>query len=313
LFASLGLLVIACAQKTSGGDDSDSNDSATGSADSGGNDEADSTGLATWGEDDGVATSETGSQDGGSSSGAGGSSGGDDGSGFITEPDGGSVTNECDIWAQDCPDGEKCNAWANDGGNSWNATKCVPVARNPGQPGDECTVEGNGVSGLDSCDVGVMCWNVDPRTNQGTCIALCTGSPDNPECPPGASCSITNDGSLILCLPNCDPLLQDCPEGEACYWVGETTFQCAPDASGETGVHGDPCEYINACDAGNQCIQAAYVENCPEGSLGCCSVHCDTSDPNVVCPGPNEECVPLFDPETAPPGLENVGLCALPG
>src|SRR5690606_9934066 len=33
----------------------------------------------------------------------------------------------CDNWAQDCPDGEKCAAWADDGTNSWNNLKCVPV------------------------------------------------------------------------------------------------------------------------------------------------------------------------------------------
>ncbi|MEX1364969.1 MAG: hypothetical protein AB1Z98_17710, partial [Nannocystaceae bacterium] len=32
---------------------------------------------------------------------------------------------QCSLFAQDCPDGEKCMPWANDGGDAWNATICV--------------------------------------------------------------------------------------------------------------------------------------------------------------------------------------------
>ncbi len=40
------------------------------------------------------------------------------------------------IWAQDCPEGEKCMPWANDGGGSWNATRCSPLDPNPSAVGD---------------------------------------------------------------------------------------------------------------------------------------------------------------------------------
>ncbi|WAS97992.1 hypothetical protein [Nannocystis punicea] len=38
-------------------------------------------------------------------------------------------------------------------------------------------------SGEDTCDEGLQCWNVDPDTSVGTCLAMCTGTWDAPSCP----------------------------------------------------------------------------------------------------------------------------------
>jgi hypothetical protein len=235
--------------------------------------------------------------------------------GFIQDPDGGGVSIECDIWAQDCPEGEKCMPWANDGGSSWNAMRCSPLDPAPAQPGDECTVEGSGVSGIDNCEVSSMCWDVDPETNMGTCAAFCMGSEANPVCEdPNTSCVIANEGVLILCLPNCDPLLQDCAEGQACYPIDDG-FACAPDASGEMGLFGEPCEFINVCDPGLFCANADAVPDCA-GSSGCCSSFCDLTDPmaGMNCPGAagGQDCVAWYEEGQAPPGFEDVGACAIP-
>ena len=235
--------------------------------------------------------------------------------GFIDDPDGGGVSIECSVWDQDCPSGEKCMPWANDGGSAWNATKCSPLDPNPAQPGDSCTVEGSGVSGVDNCDLAAMCWDVDPETNEGTCVAFCTGSEANPVCDdPSTACSIANEGTLILCLPSCDPLLQDCADGQACYGIDQA-FVCAPDASGEMGMFGDPCEYINACDPGLACLNAEGVPGCA-GSAGCCTSHCDLTDPNASanCEGAagGQECMAWFEEGAAPPGYEDVGICFIP-
>jgi len=245
----------------------------------------------------------------GTSGGAEDSTGGDDMS-FIENPDGGGAMNECDVWTQDCPEGEKCMPWANDGGGSWNATRCSPLNANPGQPGDECEVEGSGVSGLDTCDLASMCWDVDGETNTGTCVPFCEGSADNPLCSdPDEGCSITNDGVLILCLPTCDPLLQDCAEGQACY-PEPAGFICSPDASGEMGIFGDPCEFLNVCDPGFWCANADTVPGCA-GAVGCCASYCDTSDPMPSCE-PGTECVTWHEEGTAPPGEEDIGVCIIP-
>jgi hypothetical protein len=222
----------------------------------------------------------------------------------------------CSVWEQDCPDGEKCMPWANDGGNSWNATKCVPVDPNPGQPGDACTVEGSGVSGVDTCDISAMCWNVDPETNEGTCVDFCAGSEANPVCDnPSTTCSILNEGALILCLPECNPLTQDCADGEACY-PADQGFICAPNAApDESGNYGDPCEFVNVCNPGLLCANAAGIPGCT-GSLGCCTEFCSLADaqPSAACSGVSggQECLPAFEEGSAPPEYVDVGLCLLP-
>ena len=54
-------------------------------------------------------------------------------------------------------------------------------------------------------------------------------------------CSIFNDGVLILCLPECDPLLQDCGEGQYCAASGEN-FLCFVDV-GQQGWILEGCEF----------------------------------------------------------------------
>ena len=96
---------------------------------------------------------------------------------FIIDPDGAGVNNECDIWAQDCMKGEKCMPWDNAGGNSWNATRCSPVDDNPGQPGDSCTVEGSGVSGIDDCALSSMSSLAPPSTRwMPSCVSRMASS-----------------------------------------------------------------------------------------------------------------------------------------
>ncbi len=228
---------------------------------------------------------------------------------FITEPDGGGIAVECDVWTDDCPDGQKCMPWANDGGSSWNATRCSPIDASPGQPGDACTVEGSGVSGVDTCDSRSMCYYVDPDTSEGICIGFCDGSPQAPTCDANFICTIVNDGVLTLCRPECDPLLQNCDGTAACLPAnGSDGFTCIIDASGEGGGFGDPCEFINACDPGLFCANAEVVPDC--GGTGCCSSFCDMSEPD--CPDASQECVAWFEEGATPPGLEDVGACAIP-
>jgi hypothetical protein len=206
--------------------------------------------------------------------------------------------------------------WDNMGAGSWNATKCTPLDANPAQPGDECMVEGTGVSGVDNCALASMCWAVDPETNTGTCVSFCSGTEANPSCDdPSTTCSITNDGALILCLPDCDPLAQECSEGQGCYGVG-STFICAPNASApDMGNYGDPCMYLNVCNPGLFCASAVGVPDC-QGSEGCCSEFCDlgSSDGAAQCQGADQgqSCIPYFEDGQAIPGFEDVGVCFIP-
>jgi len=315
-----GLVIVAgCSDRTVASDGGDTGGGSTTASDDGGGDDG---GGDDGGNDDGTTTGpDGGSTDTTTDEGDTTSDGwttGDDGCAFYGAcPDVGDIPLECDVWAQDCPEGEKCMPWANDGGDSWNATKCTPLDPDPKQPGETCTVEGSGVSGVDDCELGAMCWDVDPETLEGVCVGLCTGSPIAPICSdPETQCSIYNDALLPLCLAACDPLVQDCPDGDLCIPAsGPDGFICILDASGDEGQYGDPCEKVNVCDPGLFCANAESVPDCVS-MVGCCTEFCDLTapDPLAYCSGVADgiECVPWYEPGQAPQGYDHVGACTLP-
>ena len=233
-----------------------------------------------------------------------------------------SLSMECDAYLQDCPEGQKCAPIIDDGGSAWNANKCVPVTGmdQPDEPGEPCHTD-DIASGIDSCIEGAMCWNVDMDGN-GTCVAQCTGTPDAPSCDPGKygplPCTIANDGVLNLCIPDCNPLGDDCAANEMCATYNES-FTCAPDASADEGQAFDDCAFINQCDTGLMCVQSGLAPECNPGSEGCCMPFCDTSLANT-CPGQGQECLPFFEPWQIPPTLPGdepsfkatLGICLQP-
>jgi hypothetical protein len=225
---------------------------------------------------------------------------------FVPDP-GGDVpsVSECDPFAQDCPEGEKCVPYGSTGGN-WDANKCVPVTGS-GSPGDPC-ISGGTVEGTDDCDANSHCWDVMDVDGQpiGVCTEFCTGSPDDPICAPGTSCLIANEGSITLCILTCDPLLQDCGAGLACFWAN-TGFNCIFTA-GDIPL-GEACGFINDCVPGAVCLPADVVPDCAGAS--CCGSFCSIADPE--CPAAGTECSDFFEEGMAIPGYEDVGVCILPG
>ena len=222
--------------------------------------------------------------------------------------------NSCDVFAQDCPPCQKCSAYANDGGGSWNDAKCVPVVEDPKQPGEPCMAQGGGVSGIDDCDKGAMCWDVDPEGN-GICVALCTGNSDAPVCAdPATACAVMNEGGVTnLCLLRCDPLASECPGDDLCTSVSGDDFLCVPDASGDSGQINTPCSFVNSCDAGLVCIDVSNAVECDQGEIGCCQPFCDLTvpDPDMQCAGAGQTCIAWYPEGEAPPGHEDVGVCGI--
>lgn len=217
---------------------------------------------------------------------------------------------DCDIFAQDCPEGQKCVPYIDNGGSAWNALKCVMVIGTD-EPGDPCTSE-PASSGIDSCIKGSVCWIADVNGDR-ICVGLCTGSPDDPVCDPPGFCQFDAEAIFSLCAPFCDPLLQDCTvTGEACYPANQGFF-CVPNASGNGGQANDPCEFYNVCDKGMLCVEPALVGmGCPPDSLGCCTSFCKF--PGGVCPNLDQQCVQYLDPMQLPPNdpwLE-IGFCGIP-
>jgi hypothetical protein len=107
---------------------------------------------------------------------------------------------ECDLWGQDCPDGDKCNALSDDN-DVYDHTQCVPIARDPVDIGEPCTVEDYELSGIDDCAFGAQCLEVDPETLTGVCRALCTGSEANPSCEDPELTCVMNEHFYGWCVP----------------------------------------------------------------------------------------------------------------
>ena len=183
-------------------------------------------------------------------------------SGFISDPDGNSVSIECSVWDQDCPIGEKCMPWSNDGTDDWNATRCSPVAPMPGGLYDPCTVEGSPWSGIDDCRIQSMCWDV--HEGEGYCIPFCEGSENAPICPPSTWCWIGNEGTTILCLPD-----DICADDDVC--------QCmCPEAAPDPDCAEGQCDGMNAS---TQPPPIAAPPRVVEGEPSLCP---DTQEPVVL-------------------------------
>jgi hypothetical protein len=237
---------------------------------------------------------------------------GQEGGGFLDEPDLGANGEGCDIFSQDCPGPhQKCALFANDGSSTPNATHCVGIFDEPAKKGEPCwtaNTSDSGLTGIDSCDFGLMCWDVDPETGIGLCLALCEGDEGHPTCfDPDEACA----SKMPVCFPRCRPLEGNCPAGCGCYPVGDM-LTCSPDASGDMGAYGDPCEFTNVCDPGNVCAGAEAVPSCPDGSAGCCTEFCDLTAPDCPEAELGVECLPWYEEGAAGAGYENLGVCVLP-
>ncbi len=233
----------------------------------------------------------------------------DDGGGITVAKDSGMPSYQCGLVEQDCPRGEKCMPWDEDGGTEWNASRCVTIDPTPNPVGAPCTVVASPMSGMDDCDGTSMCLAVDPNTLEGTCSAFCEGSDNAPTCAdPVSSCHIGTNGSIFVCLPQCNPLVQDCgPDSTCVAHENDGGFACLPDNSGNAGAPSDPCLTITHCSPGNLCIDNAEVPGCAEPS--CCSAVCELGGASRCLPG--QVCIPYYIDGQAPAGLELVGICAL--
>ncbi len=227
---------------------------------------------------------------------------------FISCKDAGGGASQCDPMAQDCPEGEKCTAVSQTEGDPWEVNVCVLV-KGDGGLGDPCNIEGGKYTGIDNCDLGYICMLTDEDGNDGTCIEFCDSNMICVES--GAKCVSYNQGSLPICLSNCDPLLQDCLMGQGCYPSGGSDFVCFK-TSVEVGMGGigDGCNYTNQCQPGLMCVAPAAVPDCQES--GCCSLFCSVMEGSEICL-PGQECLPYFAMGEAPPGSEDVGVCQIPG
>jgi hypothetical protein len=225
--------------------------------------------------------------------------------------DGGEPGSEpCDLFAQECPEGEKCTLYAKEGSSYLDWSKCVPVTGD-GKPGEPCTTVGGGLSGIDDCEEGAMCWDIDAE-NEGFCIEMCSGSAASPVCkdPDASYCHINSDGVVNLCRPYCDPLIQDCTDDALCIPLyGQ--FLCVP-APNQLGQLFDPCELANDCERGLMCSPSASAIECDADVQACCLPFCDLTDAGASCPGVGQSCVSFYGENMGPEKYAKVGVCVIP-
>ena len=223
------------------------------------------------------------------------------------------IGGECDLFAQDCGEGTKCNAWSMDGSFFPNGAKCVPAGDK--LPGEDCTLEGSFGDGIDDCVAGSICLDID-NSGDATCVAYCSGSMDAPVCPGAESrCSFLFEPTVPLCFTSCDPLVQNCGASETCVpniaALGAEFFVCMPRVFADIpGQYGDACYALSGCDPSYLCIFAENVPDCP--GTYCCSTYCELDQPDTCAVfDPLLTCVPWFGAGQATPGYENVGICGI--
>lgn len=247
--------------------------------------------------------------------------GGDGGSGVADSGGGSSTGNDtsidaqCSIWEQDCAPGEKCAPWSAEPDLVPDEIRCCPEDANAGQPGDPCVIEGYLGSCIDDCEKGSMCLDFDGDL-MGTCQRYCEGSADQPMCEFDEGCLIYFAG-VPFCFDKCDPLVQDCPDGEGCYpdeeAPGGTGFLCLPTIGGSGA--GELCWLLSGCEPSLLCVTPEFVPGCNE-NFGCCTPLCDITEQPDPCPAvdPALACVSWYVGGQDPPeaAYQNVGACVIP-
>ncbi len=201
-----------------------------------------------------------------------------------------------------CPEGTKCTFDGDVG-----TVQCIEIIPDPKQAGDACDPgEGGSFDGIDDCDDNLLCWESSP--DGPICVPFC-GEEDDFTCDPGLTCTTCQTCALGICIPDCDPLGDECPEDNVCVPLsGSNGFGCALDASMDKGAYMDECEYVNVCDPGLACVAADNLPGC-EGS-GCCTPFCNLNEPE--CPENELICTAWFEPEQAPEDLKHLGICIVP-
>lgn len=233
----------------------------------------------------------------------------EEGGSYLIVPDAGTacgVGSSCDPWAQDCSEGEKCVPWVADGSGDIDGpclgTRCSSVDPDAVGPGQPCTAVEGPWSGVDDCELGSFCWDVDPATQTGSCSAPCNGNEANPLCPDDDACLIV-EHILIACVPSCAALEPDCAGDWVCATGDEGPSYCVPGASlGVATGQATPCNRHVGCGDGFACVAAGDVADCTEPG-SCCTAVCDLDAPSCDASVPN--CTPL---DGAPAG---VGVCTI--
>lgn len=244
---------------------------------------------------------------------------------------------ECDPYADECAEGQKCAPIALvPYASIFQEYRCVWIYEFPAEFGDECISWGLRPESYDNCDEGLVCWgakdpvlppdgqvslpaalslsaNLEPAApldgeEIGRCESLCQGSPDDPDCGSKWNWCVSSNG-VDLCVSTCNPLEQTCAEQMGCIWDDwRDTFNCLHLVVTTVGV-GEDCTGCGiCCEEGLHCDPAEQVPGC-EGE-SCCNGWC-TIDGELPCALEGQVCEKYWPQGDEPPGQELLGSCTI--
>lgn len=186
------------------------------------------------------------------------------------------ATKACDYVEQDCPEGMMCAVGpAHPEEQTWaryehaiGDAHCIDAGRR--QLGRTCTADRD--AGTHNCAPGLHCLTVDNARTEGVCMQLCDAR--EPSCAtvglPDAQCQAAYRGGQAVCLEDCNPNQNTCPDGTTCDLYPDYPFafrySCVP--VGPYGL-GQACG-IGRCEAGATC-------------MGVCRDFCDAYDDDATC------------------------------
>ncbi len=200
----------------------------------------------------------------------------------------------CSVFEQDCGGTSKCVPLSN-GELRYDVRQCISVGPNPGLAGDVCAPGG----GFDGCDFGLMCYLINPDTQEGICTPLCQGTQDEPTCDAAQTACLDE---VPVCMAQCDPLAPEaCGAGETCACTNaEGPCLCVQQAL-------LPAEYLEDCGSSGECadgLACAPAENLECKGESCCTPYCDLGGPDTCLDlEGGEQCSPLFA------GEGDIGIC----
>lgn len=225
---------------------------------------------------------------------------------------------DCDVFEQDCAEGEKCvpTTWS----QFYGVSRCVPVLGEQGVD-EPCEYHGHEL-GSDDCDANSHCWNLEQTEEGGyvgSCVPICQGTGwEDATCEGqgescfGYECRLIGQVGMPLCVESCDPMAQDCGEGMSCvYYGGYVDTVCAVQTLETPKLTGETCESASDCAPGLMCGNADYLPSCEGWS--CCTPFCAAGD-DASCDAavPGTVCSDRFR-TLAPEGCPEFGGCFLPG
>ena len=219
-----------------------------------------------------------------------------------SDPDGGAV---CPAAARSCIGSRLCDAVTCGQSQTCDPADGQCKCGGPGGPtcgaGQSCDVSVGACIGGDrcrniTCATGTSC---DPEDGQCKC-----GGQGGQVCGDADTCFQLQNG--YACRTACDPLQQDCPPSQACYFdqsaVATTGYCASPGTKTDLGNPPPFCNTPNDCAQGYHCLPAGFDGQ----TTGTCQRYCSVAQGANGCTG-TDICQQI---PGAPTGL---GACVQPG